>query len=318
MNTFLQPLSQFEGREILVNMRTSPRYSSARGALSRAAAATAVVTGVMLISSQSAFALSNDLTNGNFALPGGEGATPTEWAPTNFGAETAPYDATIGTYDVDGAYPPPSGQPGGNVAGNYAVEDFYEAGDDTGIEGFGGVQALSVASSTDPQISWYTAQTFAPATSVASWAASSVTVDFTNASTNYQLVYLNPFTPSSGTYSANPTASNTTTTKYLVLSTLSDGTWYQQPLRDLPTDVAAQFGLSTFTVTGIEFGNLELTTSSGSPYPNMTSYWDDISLTGAPATALPESSLVAGLPLVGIGALGVFVVVGRRRRQATA
>jgi hypothetical protein len=298
-------------------MRTLPRYSRAVG---RAASAGVIVTGVMLISSQTAFAGGNAVTNGNFSAPGADQVTPTDWTPTNFGAETAPYSANINTNDVNGAYPPPSGQPGGNVAGNYSVEAFYEAGSSTGVEGFGGAQTLAspVVSSSDPQISWYTAETETPATTVASWAGSMVDVEFTSSSTSYQLVYLNPFTPATGSYSANPTASGTTTTKYVVLAALTSGSWYDQTARDIPTDVEAQFGISSFTVTAVEFGDLELTTSSAYPYPNMGSYWDDISMTGSPAAALPESSLVAGLPLIGLGALGAFVVAARRQRRPIA
>jgi hypothetical protein len=208
------------------------------------------------------------------------------------------------------------------VAGNYASEDFYESGDSTGVEGFGGAQTLTapVASSADPQVSWSTAETFAPSTSVSSWAGSMVEVDLQSGGTTYSLRYINPFTAASGSYTASPTASNTATVKYVVLSTITSKTWYSQPARDVASDALAQFGLSTFTVTAIDYADLEDATSSGSPYPNMTAYWKNISLqtgtTTGPAPALAESPLTVGLPLVGIGVAAVAITTRRRRRTA--
>jgi hypothetical protein len=270
---------------------------------------------LLIVMPSVAFAADNDITNGTFQSTTGEGATPSNWAEANFGTETGPYDATIETFDVNGNYPPPSGTPGGDVAGNYATENYYEVGSATGVEGFGGSQTLTapVASSTDPQLSWSTVETYAPPTSAASWAGSAVQVDFTSGATNYQLVFVNPFAPTSGSYSSSPSASNTATTRYVVLPALTDAVWYTQPPVDVPAAVLAQFGLSSFTITGVSFANLEDVTATY-PYANMTSYWKNISLVpGTPIGALPESPVVVGLPLAGLLAGGVFLVFRRRR-----
>ena len=80
--------------------------------------------------------------------------------PTS-GAETGPYKRPHRHIRRERPSPP-SGLPGGDVAGNYGAENFYEVGSDAGVEGFGGSRALStaVASGTDPQLSWSTAETY--------------------------------------------------------------------------------------------------------------------------------------------------------------
>jgi hypothetical protein len=258
--------------------------------------------GILFATSSVAFA--DAITNGNFESTAGEGDTPNSWTPTNFGAETAPYSANISTYDVNGAYPPPAGMPGGNVAGNYAVEDFYEAGSNTGVEGFGGSQTLSspVSSSSDSQLSWSTVETGAPDPSLANWAGSAVELDFTHGASTYELVFINPFTPTSGetasVYADSPTSSDTATTKYVVLATLTDATWYSQAPVDVPAAISTQFGFSTFTINTVDFENLEDTTNSGSPYPNMDSYWKNISL-----VSVPEPTLFGLLTVAAVGFL---------------
>ncbi|HUB25962.1 MAG TPA: PEP-CTERM sorting domain-containing protein [Tepidisphaeraceae bacterium] len=250
------------------------------------------------------------ITNGSFQAPGVEGATPNDWIATNFFNESGPYDANISTYDVDGQYPGPTGTPGGDVAGNFSTEAFYEAGNDTGVEGFGGSQSLTVASSGDPQLSWSTAETDAPDPSVANWAGSAVEVDFTSGSNSYNLIFVNPFTSSGGAYSLSPTSSDTSTTQYVVLSTLTDNTWYTQTPVDVPSYVLSQFGLSSFTINSVDFENLEDTSSSGYPYPNMDSYWKNISLQ---TSAVPEPGSIGLLSVASVGLMARRS--GRKRSQ---
>jgi hypothetical protein len=284
------------------------------------AAAAAVTLGGLLVAAPLASAAPADaVTNGSFQQPGAEGANPTGWTPSDFGTETAPYSADINTYEVNDQYKPPTGTPGGDVAGNYASEDFYEVGSNTGVEGFGGDQAFTtpVAGTTDPQVSWATAEDYSPPVGAASWAGSVVEVDLLSGTTTYQLRYINPFTPDTGSYSDSPVQSDTATTKYMVLSALTPDDWYVQPARDVAADARAQFGLTSFSVAGIAYGNLESVTATY-PYANMTSWWKDISLqTGTgPAPALAESPLTVGLPLAGIGVAAVAVTSRRRRRAA--
>jgi hypothetical protein len=165
-------------------------------------------------------------------------------------------------------------------------------------------------------LSWSTAETYFPPTASADWAGSAVEVDFTSGASSYQLRYINPFTPSSGSYSASPTGADTATTKYVVLSPLTDGAWYTQPAVDVASGISAQFGFTSFTITAVDFINLEDVTATY-PYANMTSFWKNISLVpGGPNTALPESPLAVGMPLAGLGVIGVAVALQRRRHRS--
>jgi hypothetical protein len=129
-------------------------------------------------------------------------------------------------------------------------------------------------------------ETGAPDPSLVNWAGSAVELDFTHGPSTYELVFINPFTPTSGetarVYADSPTSSDTATTKYVVLATLTDDTWYSQAPVDVPAAISTQFGFSTFTINTVDFENLEDTTNSGSPYPNMDSYWKNISLVSVP------------------------------------
>jgi len=289
----------------------------------RIAAATATAAVGLVLAAPAAGAAGPDaITNGDFQQPGTNGATPTGWTPTSFGVETAPFNASIATYDSTGRFKPPTGVPGGDQAGSFASEAFYQAGSATGIEGYGGVQALAapVQSTSRPQLSWSTVEAFSPSTSVASWAGSLAEVDLSSGGQDYQLRYLDPFTPQSGSYAGDPRASNTATTKYVVLAPLAFKQWRTETAHDLSTDVLAQLGLATFTVTAVRYGDLELATSASSPYPNMTSYWKNLSLQASAAVAtpaLPESALALGLPVAGLTAMAI-AVTWLRRRSATS
>ncbi len=296
-------------------MRANTRRRAARVG----AATASVALGMAMLAPGATAAGTGAITNGDFQQPGSNGAIPTGWTPTTFGAETAPFNASIATYDSTGQFKPPTGTPGGDQAGTFASEAFYQAGSSTGVEGYGGSQSLAaaVASTSLPQLSWSTVESFSPSTSVSAWAGSMVEVDLSSGGQAYQLRYINPFTPQSGSYSGQPTASNTATTKYLVLGQIAFKQWHTEAARDLAADVAGQFGLPAFTVSGVRYGDLELATSASSPYPNMTSYWKNLTLQAGTSTpnALPEMPLALALPLAGLTVLGASAVWRLRRRS---
>jgi len=91
----------------------------------RATAVGIASIGLVLASGTAAFASADSVTNGSFQEPGANNVTPADWTATNFGNESSPYSASIDTYDVNGAYPPPAGTPGGDTVGNFAVENYY-------------------------------------------------------------------------------------------------------------------------------------------------------------------------------------------------
>ena len=103
----------------------------------------------------------------------------------------------------------------------------------------------------------------------------------------------------------------------MIGTTLTNKTWYTQPGRDLSTDTNAAFGLSTYTVTGVEYGNLEdAVTVTSSPYPNETSYWTLVSLSSGPGASTPETPVVVALPVVAVTLFGGAVAIRRRRSRA--
>lgn len=259
------------------------------------------------------------IVNGNFTSPGvgtgNEGNPPTSWTVNDLGVETSPYDASIGTYDSSGRYPPPAGDPDPS---GVAVELFYEAGSSTGVEGIGGEQTSatfgSITNTDGPQVSFAQVETQPPDTSVAAWAGSGLEVDFTSGATSYSLVYLDPWAASAGETFASSPASPAPSTKYLVGPTLAVGAWSAQSPRDLDSDILSQFGLSTFTVNDVQFVELEDATNSGYPYPNMDSYFTDVALAeGSPAAIVSESPLAVDLPLSAIVIVGAWFGLRRRR-----
>ncbi len=260
----------------------------------------------------------NLLENGNFETPNVNGEPPMGWSLTDLGAETDPYSASIDTYNASGEYKPPAGDP--DPLG-VADEVFYEAGSSTGVEGIGASQSSatfgSITQADDPQVSFSTVSTESPEASVANWAGSAFEVYFTSGAQTYTLIYFNPWQAYESTFSGSPT--NSANVKYIIGTTLTPSTWYTQPARDLGTDIDTAFGLTTYTVNSVVCGDLEDTTNSGYPYPNMDGYFADVALAegGAPSGALPEVSAVALLPVVAavaVLAVGAITVILRRRR----
>jgi hypothetical protein len=258
----------------------------------------------------------NLLVNGNFAAPPptASGAPPSGWALVDLGAESGPYSASISAYNTGGEYPPPAGDP--DPAG-IADEVFYEAGSNTGVEGIGGSQASpplgSITQADDPQVSFSTVSNDAPEMSLANWAGSAFEVNFTSGSQTYTLIYFNPWQASSGTFTGSPI--NSATVQYIIGTTLTPSTWYTQPARDLNSDTDNAFGLTTYTVNSVVFADLEDTTDSGYPYPNMDGYFADVALDeGGPPASLPEAPLVVLLPVMAALAVGAITVTSRPRR----
>jgi hypothetical protein len=222
------------------------------------------------------------IKNGQFAEPGpakNEGVAPTDWAVVDLGAETDPYMATIGVYNAKGQYPPPTGNPNTK---DIADNTFYEAGTATGIEGIGGQQTDttfgSMTQANNPQVGYSNVQSDAPEASVADWAGSGLEIDFTHANQTYSLIYLNPWT-AYGTTPFSGAPVSTTTTKYILGPTLTADTWNTQAPRSLNADIDAQFKFKAYKVIDIDFINLEDTTSAAKPYPNMSGYFANLSVT---------------------------------------
>lgn len=289
--------------------------------LRRVAAAIGATAVAGLVAAPAATAATPNLvTNGDFAQPGVNGANPKGWALVNLGAETAPFKAAIATYDATGKFPPPAGIPGGE---QFASEAFYQAGSSTGVEGIGGSQPLSgVTNATNAQVAYSVAETNYPDPSLASWAGSVFQVDFTSGATSYSLRYFNPFTPGATPYASAPTRA--ATVKYITGASLPNKAWFTAPTRNLTADIASQFGLSTFTVTGITYGDLENTTSAQGTngagktiYPNETSYWAGIGLTQAtPPPATPETPVAVMLPGAALGVLATGWMIRRRKSRS--
>jgi hypothetical protein len=228
----------------------------------------------------------NLLHNGNFETPGTNGDPPSDWTLVDLGAETKPFSASIDVYNAKGQYPPPKGNPNKkDIADNV----FYEAGTATGIEGIGGEQTSatfkSITQANNAQVSFSNVEVDAPESKVADWAGSGLEIIFTSGKATDTLVYLNPWTAYlTPPYSGKPV--DTATTKYILGPTLTASKWNTQAAVSLNSDIKAQFKVSKFTVTDVIFVNLEDTTSSAKPYPNMNGYEADVALTeGAAASS---------------------------------
>lgn len=225
----------------------------------------------------------NMIHNGDFLEPNpikNEGATPSDWTLVNLGAETKPYDAQIDIETAKGPYPPPAkGDPG---VGGVACEVFYEAGSSTGVEGIGGQQTSALftpfTQANHPMVSFSNVETRTPEAKVASWAGNGLEIGFTSGGQSYNLIYFSPWKAYTGHFSSQPV--DTATTKYIFGPTLDPRVWYTWAPRSLSKDIHAQFRLKDYQVTSVTFVDLEDTTNSGYPYPNMDGYVTNISIIG--------------------------------------
>jgi hypothetical protein len=221
----------------------------------------------------------NLLLNGSFDKPGPkdhEGAPPTDWTLVNLGAEKKPYAASIGVYNADGKYPPPKGNPNKR---DIADQVYYEAGAATGVEGIGGQQAkfgFPISQADKPQVSFSNVEVLAPEAAVSDWAGSGLSILFTSGGKTLELIYLNPWTASAGTYPGKPV--NNVTTKYILGPVLTANKWYTWDPRSLNADIKDEFKVNKYDVTAVAFINLEDTTDAGSPYPNMTGYMANVAI----------------------------------------
>jgi hypothetical protein len=245
-----------------------------------AVAGVAALSGTALAAPATPAPGTNLIVNGNFAKPGPakhEGATPSHWKLVDLGAETKPFDASIGAYNAKGEFPPPKGNPNKK---DIAVEVFYEAGTATGVEGIGGQQTSatfgSITQANKPQVTFSDVENKAPATGNSDWAGGGLEIDFTHGTTSYSLIYLNLWTPATGTYPDKPV--NSATTKYILGPTLTLDKWNTQKARSLSADIKAQFGLTSYTVSDVRFIDLEDTISAASPFPNMDGYLADVAI----------------------------------------
>ncbi len=288
--------------------------SASRSSISQLIGVAGVAALASTVFASSAYAYGGAISNGDFSAPGTNGANPTGWTAVPLGADTTPYSNSINEYNATGTYPPPTPLPTGAT---WASEAFYDVGSTPGIDGAGGSQAVTgIAESQDPQVSVSVAQTVAPTPGNTAWAGAVFEVDFTSGAQSYALRYFYPFTPTTGSYTGGPT--NSATTAYIIGTTLTSKTWYTQPARDLTADINAAFGLSTYTITGVKYGDLEdAVTTTSSPYPNETSYWTLLSINPGPGAGTPESPVVVALPVAAVALLGGTVAL-RRRRAARA
>jgi hypothetical protein len=220
----------------------------------------------------------NLLRNADFAKPAANintGKAPSDWTLVDLGAETKPFAAEIGAYNKKGQYPPPKGNPNKS---DIAAQLFYEGGSATGVEGIGGQQTVfkSITQKNNPQVSFVDVESFAPSTTVVSWAGCGLEVVVSVGKKTDTLVYFNPFTPFSGTYSSKPT--NSARLKYVIGKTAKADKWITWKASSLSTEVKKEFGAKSYKVDYVRYVNLEGTTSSGKPYPNETSYFTNLVL----------------------------------------
>jgi hypothetical protein len=224
------------------------------------------------------------ITNGNFEKPGAaahEGVAPTGWKLVDLGAETKPYDASIGAWNAKGKYPPPKGNPNKS---DVAVEAFYEAGSATGLEGIGGQQTVksgAISQANNPQITFADVANSAPEASVADWAGSGIEIIFTSGKRTGTLIYLNPWTAYKSKFTGKP--ADTASVKYVLGPTLKAKAWYTWKARSINTDMLKQFKLRSYTIRVVRFVDWEDTSSSASPYPNMDAYFANLAITEGPA-----------------------------------
>jgi hypothetical protein len=250
-----------------------------------ACAAAGAFAGLIALSATAPAALAstapgtNLIVNGDFAKPPPthNGAPPSDWTLVNLGAEKKPYSASIDVYNAKGEYPPPAGNPNKqDIADNV----FYEAGTATGIEGIGGEQSsptfMCITQTKNPQVSFSDVEVSGPATTNADWAGGGLEVKFTSAKKSYSLIYLNLWTPPTGTYPDKPV--NTATTKYILGPTLTAGKWNTQKARSLNADIKAQFGLTKYVVYRVLFIDLEDTINAAKPYANQNGYVADVAI----------------------------------------
>lgn len=303
--------------------------TSRRLALAIPAALMLAVAIVALVGSPAqAQTITQRLSNQSFEQPGTNGAIPTNWRPVLFDGETAPFRFEFITFNASGQFPPPQPIPDGQ----FAVEVFYQVGNFQGVGGAGGQQTSAtfgqVSNAQNPELVYDSVQTFFATPQRARWAGGIAEVEFTAGGVTNRLRYYHKY---SATYSSAPV--DGLTTRYIIEQPYAgNGQYLPEQRQNLVTDIQSEFGISDFTVTAIRFGNLLDQFGSGQPFPNNTTYWDDVRLfttavqatptptpgppeTTTPPAVIPEAPVAAALPVVALSVLGAGVVLSRRLGQ---
>ncbi|GAA0973887.1 hypothetical protein GCM10009555_029350 [Acrocarpospora macrocephala] len=225
------------------------------------------------------------LQNPSFEQPGANAANPTGWTPVLLGNENAPFRWVVQTFNASGQFPPPNPIPDGQ----FALEMFWQIGANLGVQGIAAQQNVNVPSANDLFFSYDAAQTFYPDSRSANWAGAMAEVQFTSGGQVNSLRY---FHPNSRTdYTGSP--QDSATTKYIIGEQFTgNGDWVANS-RDLDADIRTKFGFTDFTVTSVRVGNLQ-DRKAVSPFPNMTTYWDDVELTKGGVNEGPSDPPPAG------------------------
>ena len=250
------------------------RFSKSRvlGVVGTIALSTVALSSALVTSPASAYGWA--LTNGDFSAPGTNGSAPTGWTADHVRHRHQPVFAEHQPVQLSGAVPAAEPAPGRSELGFRGLlrrrqhhRRRWWRRDAGGERGRPDVRRPGrLLGGADLR----------PAPAHAAWAGAVFEVDFTSGAQSYVLRYFNPFTPTSGSYSGAPTSSGNTA--YIMEPTLTNKVWYTLSGENLSTDIQSAFGLSTYTVTSVKYGNLEDATNTGSPYPNETSYWTLVSL----------------------------------------
>jgi hypothetical protein len=235
----------------------------------------ALATGLLATAVRPASAVVTQvLVNPSFEQPGTNGAAATGWTAVPFDGETTPFGATVATFNASGAFPPPAGV----VAGSFALEVFWQVGPNLGVIGYGAQQTSAsfgvVGDEAAPTLTYNTVQTFSANTTKVSWAGGIAEVQFTSAAQTYKLRYFHRNSP---TYSGAPVDS--ATVRYSIETPYAgNGVAQTNVSQDLNADIQAKFGITDYVIDAIRIGNLQNRTATGSPFPNMTTYWDNVRL----------------------------------------
>jgi len=224
------------------------------------------------------------IQNPSFELPGTNGVNPTSWSTVYLENETSPHNLNTWIFNASGQYPPPPPIPNGD----FAVEVFYQVGSNSGLIGAGLEQNDEVFGTIDGTkeniLRYDVVQTYYPSPESASWGGAVAEVEFESAGRTYKLRYFHKF---SADYSSQPQDQDYV--KYVISTPFEgNGTWMLGVEQHLNEDILNKFGLSDFTIKAIRITNL-VNKTAASPYPNSTTYWDNVRIERAGEDTQPPS-----------------------------